>query len=399
MRQTDESAAGGPTTAGVRQIRVNRVRPILVAAACLVAGFATPAPAQESAHPAYIVVEVDGGRVVDDAQSNALWQPASLTKIMTAYLTFKALHEGKLTLTSPVVISKHALAQAPAKMGYKVGTVINVDNALKMMLVKSANDIAVAVAETVGGSEPKFVAMMNAEAKRLGMTSTHYDNANGLPDDGQRTTARDLAVLARAIWTDFPEYREYYRIPAIKAGKHILRSQNMLLERYRGTVGMKTGFVCASGFNIVAVAQRADRTMIAVVLGAESPAMRGELAAHLLDEGFASWLSVGKASLDKFNAVPASGSLADLHDVVCPKKRDTTASDEEPPEDQIFPHSSLVPRFTLMDPVPVYTGRADAPGKVAGTSVPMPHLRPTALAGGAASAYVSPEKAIQLETR
>ena len=147
---------------------------------------ATPALA---GGPAYILVDVDSGTVLDHDQSDALWHPASLTKLMTAYLAFKALKEGDLKLTSPVTISQHALDQAPAKMGFKVGTVMNVDNALKMMLVHSANDIAVAMAETVGGSEPKFVTMMNAEARALGMASTHYDNANGLPDDGQTTTA------------------------------------------------------------------------------------------------------------------------------------------------------------------------------------------------------------------
>ncbi len=172
-------------------------------------------------------------------------------------------------------------------MGFKVGTVLNVDNALKMMLVKSANDIAMAVAETVGGSQAKFVARMNAEAARLGMASTHYDNPNGLPDNGQLTTARDLAVLASAILADFPEYASYFEIPAIKAGKRVLRSQNKLLEHYRGTTGMKTGFICASGYNIVASARRNGRTLVAVVLGAPSASDRNELAARLLDRGFA----------------------------------------------------------------------------------------------------------------
>ncbi|MEJ0098068.1 MAG: D-alanyl-D-alanine carboxypeptidase family protein [Bauldia sp.] len=225
------------------------------------------AGARPRADPAYIVVDADSGAVLSDSQSDALWHPASLTKLMTAYVTFEALKAGKLTMTSPVRISAHALAQAPAKMGFKVGTIVNVDNALKMMLVKSANDIAVAIAETVGGSEPGFVARMNATAARLGMASTHYDNANGLPDDGQTTTARDLAVLAKALLTDFPEYRSYFGIPAIKAGKRILRSENALLERYRGTTGMKTGFICASGYNIVATAHRGARSLIAVVLG------------------------------------------------------------------------------------------------------------------------------------
>jgi D-alanyl-D-alanine carboxypeptidase len=145
--------------------------------------FVTGLPAIAAADPAYIVVDANSGAVLSDNQSAALWHPASVTKLMTAYVTFDAIKAGSLTMTSPVKISAHALAQAPAKMGFKVGTIVNVDNALKMMLVKSANDVAVAIAETVGGSEQNFVARMNSTARRLGMASTHYDNANGLPDD------------------------------------------------------------------------------------------------------------------------------------------------------------------------------------------------------------------------
>jgi hypothetical protein len=191
-------------------------------------------------------------------------------------------------------------------MGFSVGTVMNVDNALKMMLVKSANDIAVAVAETVGGSEPKFVEMMNAEAARLGMASTHFSNPNGLPDSGQVTTARDLAVLARATWVEFPEYREFFRIPAIKAGKRILRSPNRLLEEYRGTTGMKTGFICASGFNIVASAERNGRHLIAVVLGATSSGQRAG-SDYPPQPGFAFWFGPSKPQLRRSVAHQANG--------------------------------------------------------------------------------------------
>jgi D-alanyl-D-alanine carboxypeptidase len=319
--------------------------------------------------------------VLKEDNSAALWHPASLTKLMTAYVTFEALKAGQIRMTSPVRVSAHALAQAPAKMGFKVGTVINLDNALKMMLVKSANDIAIAIAETVGGSEPDFVAEMNATASRLGMASTHYDNANGLPDDGQITTARDLAVLARALRTDFPEYESYFGIPAIKAGKRVLRSENALLERYRGTTGMKTGFVCASGYNIVATAQRGGRSLIAVVLGASSGADRTEFTAHLLDDGFnvfATAFAGARPELVSFEANPTLGAAADLHDQICAHHPDQPedAGDDTSEEPQ---SSALVPRFVLMAPVPVFTGRADpalpgkdapAPGAVAAVDAP-----------------------------
>jgi D-alanyl-D-alanine carboxypeptidase len=362
-------------------------RVLFAFAAVLIA--AAPAAAA-SYGPSTILIDVDSGKVLSSNQSDSLWYPASVTKLMTAYLVFQALRDGKLKPTSPVKVSAHALAQAPSKMGFKVGTVMNVDNALKMMLVKSANDIAVALAETVGGSEPKFAAKMTAAAASLGMVSTHYDNANGLPDPQQLTTARDLAVLASTIIKEFPEYRHYFGIPAIKAGKRILRSQNALLERYRGTIGMKTGFICASGYNLVAAAKRGGRTLVAVVLGAGSAADRNETAARLLDEGFANWFTGAKPDLATFQTTPASGPAADLRDLVCTKH----GNDEEPDDTATgdAPASALGPRFVLMDPVPVFTGKADPdpnakPKPVLAGNVPLPHLRPRP--ADAAAAYAT----------
>ena len=367
---------------------------VLMAAVMLVAG----GPATAAQEPAYIVVDAENGAVLLHSQADQPWYPASVTKLMTAYVTFRALKSGRLTATSPVKISANALAQAPSKMGFKVGTVLNVDNALKMMLVKSANDIAVAVAETVGGSERAFVSMMNVEAVRLGMASTHFNNPNGLPDNGQVTTARDLAVLAQAVWVEFPEYREYFRIPAIKAGKRILRSPNQLLEHYRGATGMKTGFICSSGFNIVASAERNGRNLIAVVLGATSSAQRSEAAARLLTQGFGSWFGSNKPQLATFRAGASRGEPVNMRDQVCGKRvqrEDDGLTD--PLLAKLGERSALVPRFVLMDPVPVYTGRADpaagatvaALGKPAPANMPMPRLRPRAVVDEtSASAFV-----------
>jgi D-alanyl-D-alanine carboxypeptidase len=352
-------------------------------------------PARAADGPVYILVDMDAGTVLDERGSDRLWQPASVTKLMTAYLSFQALRSGQLKATSPVKISAHALDQAPSKMGFKVGTILNVDNALKMMLVKSANDIAMAMAETVGGSESRFDALMNTTAARLGMVSTHYNNPNGLPDDGQVTTARDLAVLAHAIWVEFPEYRDLFGIPAIRAGKRILRSQNTLLERYHGTNGMKTGFVCASGFNMVATATRLGRTLMVVVLGAPSSKDRAELAAGLLNQGFANWFGAsGKPQLAAFKAVPMVGPPANLHDQVCGKHVQTEEGDEDPALASVPANSALEPRFVLMPPIDVFTGRADplpgapdataapaddtAPAAPVRAKVPMPRLRPSA---------------------
>jgi len=317
------------------------------------------APAVAGAGPAYIVVDADAGTVLADRDADRLWQPASVTKLMTAYLAFDALKSGKLKPTSPVKISANALNQAPSKMGFKVGTVLNVDNALKMMLVKSANDIAVAVAETVGGSESGFVAMMNREAQRLGMNSTHFDNPNGLPDDSHLTTARDLAVLSRAIWVDFPEQRSLFTIPAIIAGKRVLRSQNALLERFRGANGMKTGFVCASGYNMVASATRFGRTLMVVVVGATSSKERAETAATLLNQGFGNWFSAGRPALAAFETSAAAAPAANMRDIVCGKHIKPEEGDGDSLLGGAEAASALEPRFEAMAPVPVYTGRAD----------------------------------------
>ncbi len=357
--------------------------------ALLVVLVAGPVRAADSS--AYILIDVRSGSVLDSRDADHRWQPASLTKLMTAYLTFKALRDGTLTPTSPVKISANALAQAPAKMGFKVGTVVNVDNALKMMLVKSANDIAMALAETIGGSESGFVAMMNAQARRLGMVSTHYDNPNGLPDAGQITTARDMAVLARSLWLNFPEYRKLFGIPAIRAGKHILRSENVLLERYHGANGMKTGFVCAAGYNIVGAANRDGRQLVVVVLGASSSKSRAETAAVLLNRGFGNYYGgTQRPLLANFETQPSTGPVANLHDQVC--RMGGIPDDIDPLLASLGQDSALAPRFQVMAPVQVYTGRADGTGGASATKapaarVPLPRLRPAMVLGSAPPAY------------
>ncbi len=348
-------------------------------------------PVRAADGSAYILVDVGSGAVLDSRDADHRWQPASLTKLMTAYLTFKALKTGTLTPTSPVKISANATMQVPAKMGFRVGTIVNVDNALKMMLVKSANDIAMALAETIGGSESGFVAMMNTEARRLGMVSTHYDNPNGLPDSGQITTARDLAVLARALWLNFPEHRALFGIPAIRFGKHILPSENVLLERYHGANGMKTGFVCASGYNVVGMANRSGRQLMVVVLGAGSPKNRAETAAVLLNRGFGNYYSgTPHPLLANFETAPSTGPVANLRDRVC--RLGGIPDDSDPLLASAGSDSVLAPRFQAMAPVRVYTGRADVagggvPAKAPAGKVPLPRLRPATLSSNAPPAY------------
>jgi D-alanyl-D-alanine carboxypeptidase len=219
------------------------------------------------------------------------WHPASLTKIMTAYLTFEAIKDGKLTLETKISCSEIASLQTPTKLGLAPGNSITVEAALGALIVKSANDVAVMLAEAVSGSHEAFVARMNATALRLGMTRTRFANANGLPAPEQVTTARDLARLAAAVVRDFPEHAPMWALQDVRVGKRRLHTHNGLLVNYAGADGLKTGFICDSGYNVVASATREGRKLIAVVLGERTGAERTVRAANLLEHGFqtAAW--------------------------------------------------------------------------------------------------------------
>jgi D-alanyl-D-alanine carboxypeptidase len=280
---------------------------------------------------ALLVVEADTGKVLQADNATMPWYPASVTKMMTAYVTLKAVKEGRITLDTLLTVSPVAASQSPSKMGFRPGTQVTVDNALKMMLVKSANDMAVVLAEGVGGSIDGFSAQMNQAAQKLGMTQTSYVNPNGLPADGQITSARDLAILARAIIRDLPEYEYFTHIPSIRFGRRITQNFNKLIGRYPGADGFKTGFICASGYNLVASATRDGKRLIAVVLGASSGTMRAVRAAQLLDRGFANnglaWLRPSLGTVD--NLVPIDASPPNLRDEMCGSHRKRPASDED----------------------------------------------------------------------
>ena len=237
----------------------------------IVAGAALAIVAPRVVHAeALLVVEADTGKVLQAENATYPWYPASVTKLMTAYVTLKAVKEGRLSLEGTLTVSPVAASQSPSKMGFKPGTQVTVENALKMMMVKSANDMAVVLAEGVGGSIDGFSAQMNQTAHRLGMTQTSYVNPNGLPADGQITSARDLAILARAIIRDLPEYEYFMHTPSIRFGRRVTQNFNKLIGRYPGADGFKTGFICASGYNLVASATRNGKRLIAVVLGSSS---------------------------------------------------------------------------------------------------------------------------------
>ena len=290
---------------------------------------ASLAPAPASAAPS-LVIEVDSGKVLLAEDATKPWYQASVTKLMTAYVTFKAVRAGRLTMQTLIPVTERAAAEQPSKMGFKPGTMLTVDNALKMVLVKSANDIAVTVAEGVSGNLPAFVAEMNAAARELGMDGTSYDNPNGLPSPGQISTARDLANLARAIYTEFPEHADIFRIPSIKLGNSVIRNYNRLLDRYPGADGMKTGFVCSSGFNLVASAERGGKRVLAVVLGTSSGRERTEKAALLLEKGFQhSWKIFGAVAPTVTSLRNEGGPPVDMRAEVCGGKRKTVASEAD----------------------------------------------------------------------
>ncbi len=294
------------------------------------AAFAIFAPRVAQAE-ALLVVEADTGKVLQADNATYPWYPASVTKLMTAYVTLKSVKDGRLTLDTLLTVSPVAASQSPSKMGFRPGIQVTVDNALKMMLVKSANDMAVVLAEGVGGSIDGFSAQMNQTAQRLGMTQSSYVNPNGLPADGQITSARDLAILARAIIRDLPEYEYFVHIPSIRYGRRVTQNFNKLIGRYPGADGFKTGFICASGYNLVASATRNGKRLIAVVLGASSGQMRAVRAAQLLERGFANnsltWLRPSLGTVE--NLVPIDASPPNLRDEMCGGKRKRPASDED----------------------------------------------------------------------
>jgi D-alanyl-D-alanine carboxypeptidase len=297
--------------------------------------FGIGATAVLAATPAWsgssILIDADSGKVLRADNATYPWYPASTTKLMTLYMTLSAVRDNRITFDTLFTVSRNANLQAPTKMGLPVGTQVTVDNALKMMMVKSANDMAVLLAEGIGGSVDDFAQQMTDTAHKLGMSETNYVNPNGLPADGQITSARDLAILARALIREFPDYSFYWHVPAIKFGRRIVRNYNPLLGRYPGADGMKTGFICASGFNLVATATRNNKRLIAVVLGAPSGAVRAIKAAEMLESGFSqnplSWLTPSLGMVDAL--APMNVDPPNLQEQTCGKHRKRPAAEDE----------------------------------------------------------------------
>ncbi|HEV2539362.1 MAG TPA: D-alanyl-D-alanine carboxypeptidase family protein [Frateuria sp.] len=235
---------------------------------------------------AAIVVDATTGRVLGQVNADERNYPASLTKMMTLYLTFRELKAGRLTLEDRLPVSAWAANRAPSKLGLRVGQNITVEDCILAMVTKSANDAATVAAESIGGNEKGFADMMNAQAALLGMSGTHFDNASGLPDPNNWSTARDLLTLGRALFQDFPQYAHYFSVKEFNFNGQLVRGHNHLMDRYPGMDGLKTGFTDASGFNLASTAMRDGHRLFAVVLGGKTAARRDQLMANLLDAGF-----------------------------------------------------------------------------------------------------------------
>ncbi|WLS02375.1 D-alanyl-D-alanine carboxypeptidase [Shinella oryzae] len=254
----------------------------LVMVGMVAATAAVATPAQANPKYAGIVIDAKTGKVLYSDSADELRFPASLTKMMTLYLTFEALEAGKIKLNTRVPFSKNAASEPPTKLGVGVGNSITVEQAMLGLITRSANDASTALAEMLGGSEERFARMMTQKARALGMTRTVYRNANGLPNSAQVTTARDQARLGIALRQHFPQYYDYFSVRSFRFGKQTINGHNRLLGSVRGVDGIKTGYTRASGYNLVTSAQADGRSVVGVVIGGRSGAARDQQMRKLI---------------------------------------------------------------------------------------------------------------------
>jgi D-alanyl-D-alanine carboxypeptidase len=325
------------------------------------------APVVSPSGPA-LLIDANSGEVLREVRAGEAWYPASLTKLMTAFVVFKKIRDGKMTLEQQVPVSALASAQVPSKVGVPPGKTVGVDWALQALLVYSANDMAYVLAEGASGSIANFATEMNQVAKELGMTATHFVNPNGLFDPRHVSSARDMAVLAAVLLKEFPQHARYFDQDYLKLGQRRLSNRNSLLRKMPEADGMKTGFVCNSGFNLVASATRNGRKLIAVVLGAKSGQARMIAAQALLELGFGQPANVLGAKVASVANVQRGAIVpVDMTQKVCPRKNPVLMADFAQLEGWSVSFGSyedatkadLVLRGRLLSPV-----GQDAPGRV-----------------------------------
>lgn len=244
-------------------------------------------PAAASSGFSAMAVDAHTGKVLFSQNPDAPRYPASLTKMMTLYILFEELKAERLKLTSALKCSAHGASRPPSKLGLKPGESLAVENAIKALVTRSANDVAATIAENISGSERAFAARMTNTARALGMTRTTFRNASGLPDPQQVTTARDMATLGLRIQRDFPQYYSYFRLTSFTYKGRVIRSHNRLLGKYEGADGIKTGYIHASGFNLTASAARKGKRLVGVVMGGKTGGARNAYMMKMLDKYFA----------------------------------------------------------------------------------------------------------------
>lgn len=271
-------------------------------------GAATPAIAQD--RYAAIVMDARTDEVLLEDQADEARFPASLTKMMTLYMLFESIERGDLTLDTRLTASRNAARQPPSRLGLACSRrrgcdSITVDQAIRALAVQSANDVAVMVAERLGGTESRFSANMTARARELGMTNTRFANASGLPNTAHRTTARDMATLSLALWRDFPQYYHYFQTPSFAWRRTSGRNHNRLLGSVEGVDGIKTGYTRASGFNLATMTERNGRRVIVVVLGGETAAARDAQVAYLIEGAYQEYARREDPNAAQFASLPA----------------------------------------------------------------------------------------------
>lgn len=315
--------------------------------------------APDSSRYAAIVVDANTQSVLREVHADSLRHPASLTKVMTLYLLFERLESGHLKLTTPLAVSVEAAAQAPTKLGLKPGQTISVEDAIKALITKSANDVAVVVAEAIAGSEEEFAKLMTRKARALGMTRTVYRNASGLPDDEQVTTARDQARLGIHIQERFPRYYRYFSLTHFSYRGATMRNHNRLLGQVAGADGIKTGYTHASGFNLITSVRRNGRHIVAVVLGGTTAAqrdahMRGLIERHIVEA------SVRRPDVKIAHAPTSETSgRSQIQKVPAQPEPRAEARHAPPPRSELHAEPRIIPRIVI---VPVVAPPADAAG-------------------------------------
>lgn len=327
---------------------------VALAMTIVVAG-AAPSFAAKSAA---IVIDAKTGKVLYSSDADGRRYPASLTKMMTLYLTFEALEKGRIGKNSPVVFSANAAAQAPTKLGVKAGGSVTVETAILSIVTKSANNSASALGELLGGNEANFARMMTAKARQLGMNGTVFRNANGLPNPGQFTTARDMATLGIALREQFPQYYGYFSQRSFLYGRQRINGHNRLLGRIKGVDGIKTGYTRASGFNLVSSVADGDRRIVGVVMGGTSGGSRDNEMAHLIATYLprastrGGGMLVAKASTSDNPIKALAKVLLPKHDAPTPDDKPAIAQDATAADDTTATDEDTAPVAEQTAPVP-----------------------------------------------